>query len=496
MMEEYRNKYNEYFKKIIEEEFSDAHYPPFNHNLEINGNELELKLSQLQELEVLFDDEIDTLKKIGEVFSKVIKKEFDNKEMDLVEFYSIAIEKAKEISKGKYEEEREAINKMDFLTTSNFQILEIIYKFYLKENNVEKQTFKLLIESISEYEESINEHDFFKTILYSRYVQEHLVHFIEERVKSLAKYDDKYKEIDMLIERDREHSMGVHRASLPSIVSAFLHHNKMITGKFLTTEVINRIKKESHNLWKISSYFLHAGDAFVSYNHRLKNFNDSFKLIRVNGIKYIHEIVTYIASVLYKDEWNDVMHILSSAPIEFKRLVKIPVNVVPTLFSLKGTEPVLKPSNFRKKDNYEHLDEKQIEEVCEEYDFPNTKIEDETKLEYFERVFKYFEKKFKESDDLYEKAIILRRDCETIVSNLNYFHEHFAGWKELNIIKDRINGLSHINYKHLEESRFRLVVPKDLNMETIDELHKFLLDSRKKLLKEHLRHLEQQNRVG
>ncbi len=495
MINKYREQYKVYFKSLLEHEFSDTHYPPFNHEIELSEKELKQKQFQLDSMEKLFDDEIETLKKIGEVFCKVIKKEYDNKEMDFVEFYSIAIEKAKEISNGKYVEEREAINKMDFLTTPNFQVLEIIYKFYLKENNIEKQTFKLLIEAISEYEESINEHDFFKTILYSRYVQEHLVHFIEERVKSLAKYDDLYKEIDVLIENDKEHSLGIHRASLPSIVNVFLNNNKRITGKFLTTEVINRIRKESHNLWKISSYFLHAGDAFVTYNHRLRNFNDSFKLIRVNGLKYIHELVTYITSVLYKDEWSDVMHILSSAPIEFKRLVKIPTNVVPTLFSLKGTEPVLKLANFRRKDNYEHLDEEQISLVCEEYDFPNRVIEGESKLEYFERVFKYFEAKFRESDDLYEKAIILRRDCETIVSNIAYFHEHFKGWREMNIIKDRINGLSHINYKHLEESKFRLVVPKDLNMETIDELHTFLIAARKKLLDEHMRHLEQQNRA-
>lgn len=483
MKEKYIKEYNRFFEPALKG--NKPIYSNLTKEINIDEDEAKKRMFKLEQIHIMFPEGPQHLIKIGESFTDEISTEYANVEMDLTEFYYVVITKALDAPDPKYEKARDEIRKIHYKTTSNFHVLEIIYNLYLKEDNLEKKTLGLLIDAIAEFEHSIIEMNFFKTIMFSRFLQEHFVHFIEERVSVLAKQSSVFEEVDVLMEVHRGRSLGVNRNSLPEIMDIFLKSNRHITGKFLAEQKINKLRDRSNNLWKISSYFLHAGDSFISNNFKLDGFKHSFDLIRLNGLKYIFDIVHYLFPILYKKEYKDVMHTLSSAPLEFRNIVKLDDRAIPFIYSKNHEHPTLKERNFRKKGLYKELDHDEVLRVSEEYNYPNNRVPTEESVHYYKRIFKYFEEKFNESDDLYEKTIILRRVAEVIMSNLTYYHEHYKHWDEIVVVKNQINGLFHIDYKEQEETNFSRLTPVNLEMENVQVLHSTLLLVYSHLEKEH-----------
>lgn len=486
----YMDKYNEYFKDILELDFDEKLYSFLNHRRELNADEYKERIFVLEN--VIGDLKIKTeaLKLIGDIFVEDIVNEYPDREMDFVEFFQLVLDKAKEKADPELKANRDVINAIDYKTTVNFHPIEILYHNHDKEDDTEHKTLKVLIDSIAEYEHSIQEHNFFKTIIYSRYVQEHIVHFVEERVKKLEKDNEIFVKIHELIENNKSHSLGVQRTSLPDLLNIFLRNNMHISGHHLPQSEITHLNKESHSLWKVSSYFIHAGNTILATNFKVDDFHESFRLIRVDGLKFIHDILHYLLSILFGEEWKDIYRILSSSPLEFSKLVYINEWSVPKLFSEDKDESiVLSKKSFIKDGLYERLTQEQQDIINEEYQVSDHRFKNESKDDMYDRLFAYFDDKYDESNDLFEKTILLRRNVEVVASRLVSFHEHFKGYKEFGDVRNEVNGLFHIDYLDLEESGFSQVVPKGLNMENVDRLNNGLMESYKHLWSEHKAHL-------
>lgn len=490
MINEYKMKYREYFNDLLEVDFQSDIYPPINHDLDLNDNDSKRKIFELNLLTEIFVDNPKHLLGICKNFAKDIKNEYDNKEMDLTEFFLIAMKKQISNNDKRIENKVKEIQSIKFKTKSNFHMIEMIYHFHNNQHDVENESLKLFIESIAEYEHSINEHNFFKTILFSRYVQEHFVHFVEERVKTLTKSDYAFNQVQDSIDAYKKHSYGVERTSLPDLLNIFLKSNRYITHEFIPNKKIEKLKHTSHELWKVSSYFLHAGNHFMADNFKVDSFKNSFNLIRHNGLQYIFNFIEYLFPILYKDEWNDLITIMSSSPLEFNHILKIDENSIDGILDSKIN--TLKVRNFRKKNIYENLTDEEIHDIHVEYNIPNDKKPTETEEDFHMRIYSFLERKFNASNDLYEKAIILRRTTEIINHMIVGYHEHFNHFGELVKVKSQINGISHVDYKELERNNFENVMPLIMDKFKIDELHNQLLTAFAHLAKEHIQHMNDQ----
>ncbi len=490
MKDLYYKKYNEYFEDILDFDFSNEIYPPIKHNLDLTENEVKRKLFELEILSETFIDNVRGLNAIGAKFAKEIKEEYANKEMDLLEFFSIVYKKEIQNNPNRISKKIDEIKRIKYKTKSNFHMLEMIYHFHNNKEDIENESLKLLIESISEYEHSINEHNFFKTILFSRYVQEHLVHFVEERVNTLVKKEHVFEQVLKSIDYHKGHSHGVRRVSLPDLLDVFLKSNRYITHQFISSNKIKKLTDSAHDLWKVSSYFLHAGNFSMAEDaYKVDSFKRSFDLIRHNGLQYMFKFIEYLMPILYKDEWNGLITIMSSSPLEFNDILKIDVDAAKNIANNKYKN--LNIRNFRKKGIYANLTDEEISVVSDEYHIPNKKFEGETSEHFHLRIYSFLEANFKKSDDVYEKAIILRRTSETINHMITEYHEHFDHFAELAKVRGVINGIPHIDYDELVKQKFTRVTPSIIEMDEIERLHKELLRAFAHIAQEHIEHMKE-----
>ncbi len=493
MKELYYKKYKEYFKDILDCEYSNEIYPPINHELDLTDNEVKRKLYELEILSDTFIDNIRGLNTIGSKFAKEIKEEYANKEMDLLEYFSIVYKKEIKNNSNRISKKIDEIKKINYKTKSNFHMLEMIYHFHNNKEDIENESLKLLIDSIAEYEHSINEHNFFKTILFSRYVQEHLVHFVEERVNTLVKKDHVFEQVLKSFKYHKGHSHGVKRVSLPDLLDVFLKSNRYITHHFISSHKLKKLTDTAHDFWKVSSYFLHAGNFTMAEDkYKVDSFKRSFDLIRHNGLHYMFDFIEYLMPILYKDEWSDLIHIMSSSPLEFNEILKIDQEASENISKNKYKN--LHIRNFRKKGIYANLTDEEIKVVSDEYHIPNKKFDGETSEHFHLRIYSFLEANFNESNDVYEKAIILRRTSETISHMIMEYHEHFDHFGELATVRNIINGIPHVDYDELVKHNFTRVTPLIIDLNEIDRLHKELLRAFAHIAQEHIEHMKEKTK--